>query len=210
MFAPIAVRQEPTEHTKRKREDEKSGKKSKKARKSEIPDQHSETTEPKVHDRHSNKDKSGSKKKKAKKEKSHQKNDKSNDHAPAGVQGTSEVLQTSDLGNSTPVGADPPTCTTTPVIPPPVLETVPPLPTTTAVAPVLDTVLPPVLGFVDDPDVPNEPTSTVNPANLQNQDPGRLRITDGENENENKLAAENVDEESGGIGNRTHKIALMV
>ena len=185
----MAIKQEPVEQIKRKREGREPGKEKKRARKQETSDQQSETTEPK--DRRSKKDKS-----RKKKDKSQHKRDKSSGHAPGGGHGTSEVLQTSDGANSTPApGVDPPLRTTTPVIPPPVLETVPPL----LPAPSPSTLVPDI---AQDRDVPNESIGTVNPANLQKQDqdemsPGFLLIGDHENENENQLA----DDESGGIGN---------
>jgi hypothetical protein len=89
VFAPVAIKQEPVEHIKRKREDGKPGKDAKKrARKTDTSDQQSETTEPKVQ--------------RSKKNKSRQKRDKSSGQAPGGVHGTSEVLQTSEGTNSTP------------------------------------------------------------------------------------------------------------
>jgi hypothetical protein len=217
VFAPVAIKQEPVEPAKRKREDGKPGKDAnKKARKTDTSDQQSETTEPRV--RRSKKDKKRQKKDK------HHKRDKSGGHAPGGVDSTSEVLQTSEGANATPApGVDPPTHTTTPVIPPPVLDTDPPLRATTPVIPppVLDTV-PPLLpapsrsSLVPDiaqhRDVPNEAIGTVNPANLQKQDQnamspsGRLHIGDCVPGNENDLghlAEGNFDEETSGIGNST-------
>lgn len=220
VFAPVAIKQEPVEGPKRKREDGKPGKDaSKKARKTDTSDQQSESTEPKIR-RHK-------KDKKQKKDK-HRKRDKSGGHAPAGVDGTSDGLQTPEGANANPApGVDPPTHTTTPVIPPPVLDTVPipPLRETTPVIPplVLDTtpVIPPSVptllpapsrsslgpDIAQHRNVPNESVGTVNPANLQKQEdamsPGRLHIGDRVPENENHLAEDNVDEQSSGIGNST-------
>jgi hypothetical protein len=210
VFAPVTIKQEPVEAPKRKREDGKPGKvASKKARKTETSDQQSESTEPKF--RRSKKDKKREKKDK------HRKRDKSGGHAPGGVDGTSEGLQTSEGANAAP-GIDPPMRTPTPVIPPPVLDTVPIRPlraTTPVIPPTVPTLLPAPsrssLGpdIAQHRDVPNESFGTVDPANLQKQDqdamsPGRLHIGDRVPENENHLAEDNVDEKSSGIGNSTH------